>query len=346
MLSGENGSRGDRPVDKPSGAIILFEVSLFESCHDRQPQTLETTWGDFIDLMEFAAARPAERSQKTSVMAFTPSTYRAGASRAKANVDRVSMIALDIDDGGSTATQMANRLAAHDLAFIIHSTTKSTLDHNRYRIILPLAQPICGERYPHLFTAARQALDGLPDRACSDASRLNILPRLWTGQPDGSTDWDEGQAHHALLSRHGAPLDAERLIRRFPAPPEPSVATVAVTSPLYRLDADEEWSRYVTPRMVEAYSTAQPGGRLFRFMAAVATRAIGKGLPIDANLLADLAQTMNANGPQPSRRTGLRREAQRALNHAAQYVAAQPAQPSRQAYWLSRLNPINPYGDL
>lgn len=325
--------------------MTTYEISIFDSCHDRSPQPATLTWVEFIDLLTFAAEQPASRADKTSVMAFTPSTYRAGASRAKANVQTVSMIALDVDDGGISAAQIADRLAAHDLAFIVHSTTKSTLAHNRYRIIVPLAEAVQGDRYPDLFGAARQALDGLPDRACSDASRLNILPRHWTGAPEGSADWDEDQAHHALITRQGQPLDAERLIGRFPAPPESAFEPVSFLVPIDR-DPDSEWGRYVTPRIFEAYSTAQPGGRLFRFMSAVAVRAIGRGLPISAALLADLAGQMNAMGPRPSRRPGLHREAQRALDHAAQYIAGQPPKPTRQAYWLNRLNPINHHGDL
>jgi len=251
-------------------------------------------------------------------------------------VETVYAITADIDDGDVLPmSAMVSKLNQLSLYYVVHSTTKSTQDQNRYRVILPLDEPFPADEFPSLFASFRLSLDGLPDRACSDASRLNIVPRFWVGSPDDSIlIWDDAEAHHDFQAEvNGLPLDARRLMTDFPVTPEIEKAVeVRPLTPTERQSIEIERDRLVSPAIVKSYMEAPSrGGRLFRFMSAVAVRAIYADQPISAAVLADLALEMNAKGPSPSRRTGLHREAQRAIDNAARYVGANPPKPATSA---------------
>lgn len=307
---------------------MQLSVSFFDNLKDRAPQAVDLTWRDLCDLLADAASIPTDRSLKPEVLAFTPCRYMTGCSRAKRHVAEVFAVTVDVDDGAAMPfVAMVERLTSLDLTFAVHSTTWSSLAANRYRVIFPLARPVAGADFPALYSSVQQAFGGLADRACSDASRLNILPRFWTGDWVEEIDGLERQVepHHAISFGDGQPLDPDRLMRRFPPIVQPEIEPVVISAMIDHPDlADFDRSPIVTQAIVDQYLNSPPGGRLFRFMTRIATRALYREFAITPEIVAALALEMNRRGPAAQARGNLRREAQRAINGAARFVAANP----------------------
>ncbi len=125
---------------------------------------------------------------KLSVDCWSPAVYPAGCQRRqKAAVDAVTCLVLDFDDG----TRMEEAAVVYqNFDHIGHSSWSHAEDHHKFRLILPLAQPVPGPEWPRAWQwviadwqARAPETAGRPDPACKDASRLYFLPAIRPGAP-------------------------------------------------------------------------------------------------------------------------------------------------------------------
>ena len=178
------------------------------------------------------------------------------------------------------------------------------------------------------------------DTKTFDAGRLSIFPQAWTGAPPNALAWDEADTHHAFAANvTGAPLNADQIMADYPpviraeVENKASVAEVEafIESRPVRTDVDFftltdlDRSPIIRPAFVEEFLTSQPGGRFFRFLNRVAGRALAKDYPIDAQTLVALGKEIDARAGVRGR-TGIVREAQRALAYAIRQHQSRPAE--------------------
>jgi len=307
-------------------------ISFFDHCADNLPKQLEMDFCGLAEYLEDEASTPAERSKKADEPSIVPATF-SPLRRAKANVTQRFMFTGDVDDATDLDMEgMSTVLSGLGLAHILHSTTKSTLAANRYRVLIPYLTPLSW-RDSEAVSSSLQQMIPVFDTKTFDAGRLSIIPRKWHGLPEDYEEWDEATSHHAFIYSGGEALDAHAIMAEFPPiiPDEPDEADLsailgaAVTD--YGSLTDFSSSPLITDVMVSDYHAAPAGGRFYKFMVRIAGRALAKGIAVDEGVILSLARQMNARADNRSRPNGLH-EARRALRYAAsQHVINQAAHP-------------------
>lgn len=93
--------------------------------------------------------------------------------RSAANVEHVSCLVLDCDDG--TDPETASK-AWSDWPHIWHTTWSSTPEAPKVRIVVPLEVPCPVKWFPRLWRWAQERIGGVADEQAKDASRYYFLP--------------------------------------------------------------------------------------------------------------------------------------------------------------------------
>lgn len=166
---------------KPSAIDGFFSVeksygiSLFNNKSDNQPKLRQVSWKEFIDFCE----QPKIRASKNGA-AFSPVTFNG--TRSKENVESVSMLVLDYDREADWLLDLDvwKNLNLTFAAYTTHSNLRITKDHPnaqpRFRVVIPLSEPIPKRLYAALWQWAFERTKGKIDRAARDESRLHYLP--------------------------------------------------------------------------------------------------------------------------------------------------------------------------
>ena len=308
-------------------------VSFFKSCEDNIPQTCEMSFEDLTEVLATGSLVAQKREAKEAVMCVVPADFQP-AKRASDNAIRYAFTG-DVDGdrpGDPGFDGMVSLLEALGLAFIIHTTTKSTIHCNRYRVILPFTEPLSRQTYEEVWDSINQMLGDVFDAKTFDAARLSIVPCAWHGAPDGYdlVQWVESEAHHGFAAKpDGWSIDAASITLAYPprprghavlnAPTYDVSAVLAAAPPVSDYDYHElidlDRSPMVRPEAVTDYLTAPSGGRFFKFLCSVASVALLKGLPMDESVIFALGMAMNDRGRDRKRRSI--REARRAIAFVA-----------------------------
>lgn len=165
-----------------------FIISRFRNVYDNRPRQQELGFGQLCELL---TRWQPPRSDKTQTPCWSPASYPRGARRRKRDVQGISLLVFDCDDGTPVeAVQAAFSRWSH----IGHTSWSHTLAAPKWRLILPLAEPVPGHHWPAAFAAALRMWSTLmptgsqPDRRCRDASRLFFLP-VWREEQDERVSW-------------------------------------------------------------------------------------------------------------------------------------------------------------
>jgi hypothetical protein len=178
MFLDEDGVPGDDAKPLPSNthrsneSVDKFVVSTFSNKRDNRPKLQSITWDGIVERIR----NPVVRIEKDGP-AFSPARFDP-ARRAKDNVREIWMLVLDYDVGGSWRVDLKPwrdlgiRFAAHTT----HSHQRMTSDHtepaDRFRVIIPLLEPISAAEFDKLFEWAYRRSGGKLDRAARDPSRM------------------------------------------------------------------------------------------------------------------------------------------------------------------------------
>jgi len=190
-----------------------YQVVLFKNAFDKTPKPQTRTWAELVDdlSVEFHPAG------KTKGPAFSPCTYAEGATRGNENVMAVNLAVLDFDHAGDKEEWVLGE-AVFGLASLAYTTFSHTDDGHRFRLVVPLSEPVPAAKWPAVAKAIQDRFGNLGDASCKDPARLYF--RHATG-PDG------GQPR--IVTSSGGPLDWRSL---FPAGDAPEAPTgVRLTEP-------------------------------------------------------------------------------------------------------------------
>lgn len=169
-----------------------FTISRFRNVYDNRPRTVEL---DLRALKVLLTEWSPPQEVKTRAPCWSPAGYPQGAKRRKSSVQAVSMLVFDCDDG---TPPEAAREAFRGWCQLGHTSWSHSTETPKWRLVLPLAQPVPGEHWPSAFAAALRmwALfmppGSHPDKRCRDASRLFFLPVYRYGQDDRAAWADRG----------------------------------------------------------------------------------------------------------------------------------------------------------
>ena len=145
----------------------MVSTSWFPHCRVSKPITRTVSWARLAERL----TKPGITTDKKRTPAWCPATF--DGNRAKANTQQVSCLVWDYDDGTEPHDALAPWL---DFNLCWHTSFSHTDETPKFRIIIPLKQPVKGEHWSRVWKHYAQRCAGGVDAACSDSSRLYLLP--------------------------------------------------------------------------------------------------------------------------------------------------------------------------
>lgn len=186
------------PDTNPSTLACTF----YRSSHDNEGVRVETTWPRLIDRLS-----RHEQGDKDGP-ALACATFNG--LRRNANIIARSMIALDIEASKTTGEvpitwdAMADYLVAKRIRAFVWTTHSNTVRDPRYRILMPLSEPVPFDAMTDTFlseaAAAQLRCHGVSDPSKFGAASLFYLPR----HPEGG--------HFGYAASAGDPIDTGLLL--------------------------------------------------------------------------------------------------------------------------------------
>ena len=123
----------------------------------------------------------AAQAVKGLLPAWSPTVYKPGTTRKAENVEWISAITIDHDDGADFDSAVA---PWQDHPLLAHTSWSHTLEHPKLRVIVPLAEPVPANAWSRVWFWAHARTGKTADPKCKDASRMYYLPaRQWERAP-------------------------------------------------------------------------------------------------------------------------------------------------------------------
>ena len=108
----------------------LIWLALFDNAHDTLPIQKAYPWSRVIEMLE----THSERDAKDGPL-FSPTLYRKNSRRAKQNVQTVTLLVMDFDDGVSPE-ELTPSWDAHE--YFLYSTYSHSPAKPKWRAVFPL----------------------------------------------------------------------------------------------------------------------------------------------------------------------------------------------------------------
>jgi AAA domain len=168
-----------------------------ELLREAQKQDIATS---FERLSEIRAAKERGDKAATAMLAnlkhtpwFVCGTFT-GNRRHKSTMEDCTAFVGDADQPGTMRAKLLAALDALSVAYIVAtSTSHGCAGQDRYRVIVPFAEPIAPERYPEVWEWFNAHLTGMLDPGAKDPTRLNFLPRIPRGAVGHEVICHEGE---------------------------------------------------------------------------------------------------------------------------------------------------------
>jgi P4 family phage/plasmid primase-like protien len=152
---------------------LTFDFSTFRAKADNTPKPQTLPWRGVCNLL---AARRFRETKDGALI--SGASYPTGATRGNENADFVSLAILDFD-GGATRESIetgVSRLNNGDgAAAFLYSTFSHTPETPKFRLVLPLAQPVPALDWPDVWQRLFFAFDSKPDRSRKDTAGMHYL---------------------------------------------------------------------------------------------------------------------------------------------------------------------------
>ena len=193
----------------------FYNITHFPELRNSQKMT---NWTFSWERLAQVLTHPRPYKPKHQQSLWSPATFHG--KRSKSNARELSVLVYDIDEG-LRFLKVKSTLNYFKIAHIMHTTSSHTKDKNKFRLILPLLEPIEAKLWPAVYESAldwfEDMFDARPDAACKDQSRAFYLA-YDTGNYEQNTlldgrvyEWREsGLRKQAELDEARAKKNAER----------------------------------------------------------------------------------------------------------------------------------------
>lgn len=166
-----------------NGADLSLAISTFTGARDNRPQPMSLEWRQLVAKLRNVrrtpcslADCPGKECPHKQCAAWSPATYPLGATRAKKNVDAVSVLVLDHDNiSDEQILEIEFKLRHHRR--VLHATHSDRPGARCIRSVIEISRAVPGAQWPKFWRSvvAALSLPGVDTQAC-DASRLYFAP--------------------------------------------------------------------------------------------------------------------------------------------------------------------------
>jgi hypothetical protein len=253
---------------------LTIPVSFYADVHDNIGQNCELSWLEFGWLLQSYSRD--EFPNKESAPLFSPTRY--SGTRDAQHGSTSALLVIDADHGWKIENVVA-ALKTDSIESIIYSTA-SNRDGSRFRVVVPLAEPIDLPTQRRAVGALRDYLADCLGLSATGVDQGKLSPVVLFYVPGKYAGATNEFCHVA-----GDVLAADQWIEVFPQPepkkPEPRPAS---------LNRNVEWN-YEACEAVQAYRSRSNGrhAALYGMMCALVMSAENAGYDLSESELADIA---------------------------------------------------------
>lgn len=149
-----------------------FKISTFQSKFDRTPDPAE------VDLRTLARAlmmpsQPYPVRIKDALPLWSPTSF--AGTRSGANAISISCLVYDLDDG----TDWGHRFSFSNYHYIAHTSHSHSAEVHKWRIVLPLEEPVPATDWKRAAQAAKQLWDRTVGEGEPDSNALTDCARMY-----------------------------------------------------------------------------------------------------------------------------------------------------------------------
>lgn len=179
--------------------VQQFSISRFSHHFDNIPRQMSYSWDAFCKAFSVHASR---RTKAGPV--WSPVSYNKGETRANQGVEFVYFAVIDVDNG-TPCEDVIKRFEGH--AFLVHSSYSHTAALAKYRMILPLAEPVPASEWYGVWSRINEMAGGCNDASTKDPARIYYTP----AHPVGDTEHFVHVGSGRLLSLDDLPAMPEEI---------------------------------------------------------------------------------------------------------------------------------------
>ena len=153
----------------PKCVAKTFTVSNFKNEKDNVPKRRDLTWSEFAAIF----GKHCITLSKAGTPSWSPTAYKEGSTRGNEGVTHLSMAVIDVD-AGTPVEDVEHILGGY--TYLIHSSYSHTTEKPKYRVILPLAEPVDASAWRGVWDRINHWLGGINDASTKDPARIYYLP--------------------------------------------------------------------------------------------------------------------------------------------------------------------------
>ncbi len=188
----------DQATEPASSAAIA--VTIFSHARDNHGTPQELTWPEFCEAM-IAVLTEERRAEKDQLPAVGPYALTLGKTRSGANVDHVSLAALDIDRGLADVDTLLASLRDLGLTAFVHASPSDPApDSRKVRVYVLPSRPIAPDECKRVRRALAALLEVPFDTSTIDPSRIFFAGII------------QGTPEREYWTIEGEPLDVDALL--------------------------------------------------------------------------------------------------------------------------------------
>jgi hypothetical protein len=324
---------------------MKYSLTAFGSIFDNKThrQIHHDDWQSFESMLYKMAQTPGYKLKKGERKApkglkasplISPAVFPEGKTRANDNViEWAGWAALDIDDHkfeGDLQKELHSRFGNY--YYVCYSTSSSTIEHPKFRLVFPLSASVRKEDIKHFWYALNKEFDDIGDGQTKDLSRMYYVPAIYPG------------AHNFIFTNNiGSFINPKALMTKHPMivvqsasatfmdrlPPEVQKKVMSHREELLKNNAnyDFEWSSYadcpfVNKKLINDYrmiAGSDGSGRysmIYKIMTSIACNAIRRKYPISSAQIAEMIRQLDRDTANIYAKRPLQTEAERALEYA------------------------------
>jgi len=159
-------------------------VAMFQHSKDIKVNQHQVTWDDFatqltkfVELDAHGLDEAGLKRLKDTQKMWSPVRYRLGTTRGNAGVAHFECFVLDLDN---VAWEPVKQVL-EPYEYVIHTTFSHSDTSPRYRVVLPLSEPIPADRWAETWQVCQRHFSGVNDPSVSDLARTYFVPCFRTG---------------------------------------------------------------------------------------------------------------------------------------------------------------------
>lgn len=305
---------------------MAYSLTIFNSIYDVKTHRRMNfkTWDEFEELL-YALSRkdgykPKRNEKKPGSPLITPAVFKEGTTRLNENViEWASWACLDIDTYDCSFEETLEAFRVN--RFVCYSTSSSSEEKPKFRVVLPLTAPVPADKIRHFWYALNKQFKSVGDPQTKDLSRMYYIPAVY---PD---------SYQFIFSHKDAPMiDPTELMSNHPYSDgaKKSKFSAAMQEKMVAYKKEKltntsfKWTSYhdcpfVNKTLVAEYRSITETGwysTMFRIMTSIASTAMRRGYPITPHEIASLCSELDAETGCWYKNRPLEMESSRAIEFA------------------------------